>query len=669
MKKFLALCSLILVAVIASGQTLDIDEDHQHIRNLMKLQNPGFESGVGGWAASGGVLSTTTSGTIRNKRSGTWDPSAASQILVPPLGFVSVANKGNEFKNKPCLFSFMYDWSAGTLGDIVVRLENSSTNAPLTSPAELNIVPNQTAGKPGEFEASIICTEDDVDVILESKADAALIKLDKFHLGTDYRVGVVEPSTDWAAYTPTTQGLGTITSVSMEWRRKGQDILIRGGFTTGTVSASEMQVGLPNSYTIAGQSLNSEICGRSAGDQTSTQIHAPLCTSGDTFLNFSRVNPVGAENPMSPQNGSSVVSSTTRYSIFARVPVQELSGAQSVNLSTQDWYVSAYLDGASPSLGVTDNAGTFFRTTAAGMSAVNNAGGAPVEIPCEAPNPPDGLDCNGGASTPNVGISFTVPYPGAYEVSFEYGHRITVDSSESLASYGKLAETSETSATIIQEPAKAVLTQFAGTAANQSVTYAVKRSAIFNFSTAGKKVIRFFESTSVSGAPDISAMFCNGSLDQQCYWSVKPIKSGLNQAVALTNIVKDVGSTPSACTDQDEFCRGTYTPSESNLVNLNAGTYFPMQWKKSDKDVGVYGQFTVSPISAGTISGVNLTLPISRSSNFALIGDAGGTCSTRDSDGARVIAVTSSSNQISVNYTPSLTGGETMSCNFWYKLD
>ncbi|MFV1292818.1 hypothetical protein QMK83_30070, partial [Klebsiella pneumoniae] len=61
------------------------------------------------------------------------------------------------------------------------------------------------------------------------------------------------PITDWAVYTnPTTQGLGTIASTNLRWRRIGDSMQLQGGFTTGNVTGDVARLGLPPGATIGG---------------------------------------------------------------------------------------------------------------------------------------------------------------------------------------------------------------------------------------------------------------------------------------------------------------------------------------------------------------------------------------------------------------------------------
>lgn len=61
---------------------------------------------------------------------------------------------------------------------------------------------------------------------------------------------IITPFTDWAAYTPTFNGLGTVSDVSFFWRRNGSDMEIKGSATAGTVTASALYFSLPNSLNI-----------------------------------------------------------------------------------------------------------------------------------------------------------------------------------------------------------------------------------------------------------------------------------------------------------------------------------------------------------------------------------------------------------------------------------
>lgn len=147
-------------------------------------------------------------------------------------------------------------------------------------------------------------------------------------------IATIYPSTEdlalsgWQSYTPTnTQGFGTITS-NLQWRRNGQNVEIQGRFTAGTVSASEAQIELPNSYTISFASSTSgevrvgTISRDFAGDPS---IGSVLGTEGDTFLNIGRFSRTVDINTLTPINGSQFISNSQSVSLFASVPVAEFA--------------------------------------------------------------------------------------------------------------------------------------------------------------------------------------------------------------------------------------------------------------------------------------------------------------------------------------------------------
>lgn len=51
--------------------------------------------------------------------------------------------------------------------------------------------------------------------------------------------------TDWASYTPTYTGLGTVSASTAHWRRQGPDLLVRARVTLGTRTATEARIAFP----------------------------------------------------------------------------------------------------------------------------------------------------------------------------------------------------------------------------------------------------------------------------------------------------------------------------------------------------------------------------------------------------------------------------------------
>ena len=148
---------------------------------------------------------------------------------------------------------------------------------------------------------------------------------------------------EWTSWNPTnTQGLGTLSGVNLEFRRAGDNMDFRGWFTTGTLTASEAQLELPNSLIIGGVAGDTARAGHLLPDANVNSVeYYVIATNGDTYLNFSRNLHAGANsNPSVPGTGSGILGSSTRYSIQGSVPIKDWAGSQNslvgYSLATED---------------------------------------------------------------------------------------------------------------------------------------------------------------------------------------------------------------------------------------------------------------------------------------------------------------------------------------------
>lgn len=67
--------------------------------------------------------------------------------------------------------------------------------------------------------------------------------------GSNWQILSHFADTEWAIYTPTTQGFGSPIGMEFEWRRRGSDCLVNGELTIQSGTGSEAQVGLPSTLT------------------------------------------------------------------------------------------------------------------------------------------------------------------------------------------------------------------------------------------------------------------------------------------------------------------------------------------------------------------------------------------------------------------------------------
>jgi len=128
--------------------------------------------------------------------------------------------------------------------------------------------------------------------------------------------------TGWNSYTPTTSGLGTISDVSCFWRRVASSMDIKCRFATGTASASEAQISLPNSKVISSKlpSPFSIVGTAIEGANSTTYFGAYMVgTAGDTFLNVSHQS--SSSSAFTVVNGDAIGSSTS-FMFEASVPIE-----------------------------------------------------------------------------------------------------------------------------------------------------------------------------------------------------------------------------------------------------------------------------------------------------------------------------------------------------------
>lgn len=147
-------------------------------------------------------------------------------------------------------------------------------------------------------------------------------------------VGVMPPTTNTTAYTPTITGAGTPTNVDFVWWQDGDKVGIQGRFTSGTSTGVTLSVSLPNGYTYKGVGGLGKMVGtaaRSAGASTYVKDHRVLM-NGNNMV-FSIIEATGGTDPASPQLGNAIFGGSGQtFYVNALVPVNELSANSTVSL-------------------------------------------------------------------------------------------------------------------------------------------------------------------------------------------------------------------------------------------------------------------------------------------------------------------------------------------------
>lgn len=332
--------------------------DNDGIKNY--IANGHAEVNTSGWSTYADAAGTRpvdgTGGTptLTFTRSTTAPVSGQASFLLTSPGTVQGQGVSYDFtidakdKAKVLQLNFDYLVNSGTFvagtsstdSDIIAYIYNIG-DAVLLETSSIKLLGNSTA-LTERFSASFqsSSTSTTYRLILHSASASAAfsIKLGAISISpTSYAYGT--PITSWQAYTPTITGFGTPTLVSFFYRRVGDNAEVRGGFTVGTPTATQAQIGLPSGlvtdsskvYTAAG-ATNNNIIGVAAynsGASASYNVVAPVANQSYVNIAIQSASTGGTV----PQNGSAIFAASSVATFFFSVPI--VGWSSSVQMSDQ----------------------------------------------------------------------------------------------------------------------------------------------------------------------------------------------------------------------------------------------------------------------------------------------------------------------------------------------
>jgi hypothetical protein len=149
--------------------------------------------------------------------------------------------------------------------------------------------------------------------------------------------------TAWQSYTPTFTGFGTVTIDYCRSRQNGTNREIDCKFTAGTPTGVEARISLPSGDTSSSGWTNTKASGYwFKGAAATSHGGSILIEPSVTYLTMSDAGVFGnnSTNALSKSVGTSILSAGEVVSLFASVPVANLSGSTSTISSTNadtDW--------------------------------------------------------------------------------------------------------------------------------------------------------------------------------------------------------------------------------------------------------------------------------------------------------------------------------------------
>jgi hypothetical protein len=172
--------------------------------------------------------------------------------------------------------------------------------------------------------------------ITVAASQSILVQVDEGFVGVADLKQDLLTATPWLSYTPVFSACwGSPTNIEMQWRQIGENVEVRGKFTTGTTSTAECRIGLPNNYTSAGTSKipSIQVAGkgnRAAGNGTDFSGRAILIEPSVTY--FTVGNESSTAFGLTKSTG--VTATGELFSFYASTPIAGLSGSTSTYSST-----------------------------------------------------------------------------------------------------------------------------------------------------------------------------------------------------------------------------------------------------------------------------------------------------------------------------------------------
>jgi hypothetical protein len=224
--------------------------------------------------------------------------------------------------------------SSASQGNVTINIYDETNNANIVASEQLQLS-NDTAGKKTSISFTIPATcasisytitalpqsgspTTIIDDIICEIAETALLE-----------TAVTVPNmTAWQGYTPTFQGFGTPTNVEFEWRQVGENVEIRGKFTSGTPStAVETRVGLPSGLISANTGLipSLQVIGKGNQSFSGTTNFSSFSVLIEPSVNYITFGvEASTSNGVTKSLGGNFVTSGV-VSFFASVPCAGLS--------------------------------------------------------------------------------------------------------------------------------------------------------------------------------------------------------------------------------------------------------------------------------------------------------------------------------------------------------
>lgn len=276
--------------------------------------NVSSETSVSG-ADKGDIIFDDSSDTYKGHNGSTW------VTLSPTVGSLSITSlKTSAYTITTDDNLVLADTSGGTFA-LTLYDANGNTGRVLTikkvasdsSFTVLTITPDSGDQIDGESSTTLNSSGETLKIVSD---------------GTNWHILSREIPSKWTDFSPTsTAGFGTPTNDNYEYRRDGNDLLLRVSFDAGTVSSTEARISLPTGLTsiTLPSTPGIEPCGIITRNQSSYASNGGmvLIESAKTYVTFSGTGVFDSStvNPISKVYGDGVANTGESITFTARVPI------------------------------------------------------------------------------------------------------------------------------------------------------------------------------------------------------------------------------------------------------------------------------------------------------------------------------------------------------------
>lgn len=635
MKLFLVLIQILtplhIYAQQASGREISgtYAPGLYHSRNFVK--NPGAEKNVLYTTNSASIVTRTTSSPVMGAASYLIDGTSSAQTVK-----FDTETLDNNLKGQNCEARFTFTGDA-SLYKAYVEQGSTKVTSDLTLTNESNARDASINFPCGDLSSNSHL------VIETTSASAAAIKVDDVYLGKVTNLSSVSQSyfigsayfatTGSCTWTRTNTSMGAFSTTAacpgptVEYN-PGPGVIQTTDADLPRITVNNLPAG---EYTILATFMSSP----SAASVNNYAINDGTTTSGDgggpqsiirqgativAHFSYSSSGNRTFEIYGAASSGNAVITNQSgTEKLRFEILYNPSSSSRVLNPNSYPWYVDATMDGANPSLGTSAQT-SYVEITDAGLTLKPQSGSAAVGVMCSSTNAataPTTSNNTCSAGSESLGINFSIPDAGSYEVCFYGTHYVAANTGASIDAAFQLIETPTNAQTLTLEggtrQASVHQGMTIGGGTGSSVGNSISNCSIFNWSSSGIKGVRLMYEQSVVATVTGNTILADAGANngqRNIRWTVKPLTRQMPMPIL-------VGGLTSSSTGQDRFSyielnycgtNGTCptpikaTPDVTSVTRASTGT-FTINFaggsylskpicSYSPNSQNVYGQFT-----------------------------------------------------------------------------